>query len=360
MDTGRDQSGEMRHVDHEVRADLVGDRAETGEVDDPRVGRAAGDDDFRLVLERQPLDLVEVDQGIVAPDAVLNGMQPLAGDRRRRPVREVAAGGERHAQQRFARLHQREIDGAVGLRAGVRLHIGEFAAEQLLRPLDGERLGDVDELAAAVVAPAGIAFGILVGHHRALRLEHRPRDDVFRGDQLDVILLPPQFLADGGGDVRVGFRQRRFEEAAVVTGRRGLECVSHSMLRQKLEGVRQLFDTTAMMATLELGREEHPQALARDFRADHPAAEANDVCIVMLTRKPGPERIVHQRGPHLGISIGGDADADTAATDQYPLADSAFPQRTRHGVAEIGIVDRLDAVDPEIDDDPIHRTRARS
>ena len=48
-------------------------------------------------------------------------------------------------------------------------------------------LGDVDILAAAIVAPARIALGILVGQHRALRLEHGPADDVLAGDQLDLV-----------------------------------------------------------------------------------------------------------------------------------------------------------------------------
>ena len=68
--------------------------------------------------------------------------------------------------------------------------LAKLAAEQLLRPLDGERLGDVDELAAAVIALARIALGVFVGQHRALRLEHGARDDVLRGDQLDLVLLP--------------------------------------------------------------------------------------------------------------------------------------------------------------------------
>jgi hypothetical protein len=44
----------------------------------------------------------------------------------------------------------------------------------LLGALDRERLDDVDELAAAVIALAWLAFGIFVGQHRALRLEHCP------------------------------------------------------------------------------------------------------------------------------------------------------------------------------------------
>ena len=46
--------------------------------------------------------------------------------------------------------------------------------------LDRQVFRDVDELAAAVIAPPGIAFGVFVGQHRALRLEHRARRRCFR------------------------------------------------------------------------------------------------------------------------------------------------------------------------------------
>ena len=49
------EAGEVRHVDHQLGADLVGDLAEAAEVDDARIGRAAGDDDLRPVLLREPL-----------------------------------------------------------------------------------------------------------------------------------------------------------------------------------------------------------------------------------------------------------------------------------------------------------------
>ena len=76
------------------------------------------------------------------------------------------------------------------------LHVGEARAEELAGPLDRQRLGHVDELAAAVVAPARIALGVLVRHHRALRLEHGAADDVLRGDQLDLVALAAE-LARG-------------------------------------------------------------------------------------------------------------------------------------------------------------------
>jgi hypothetical protein len=45
-----DQPGEVRHVDHQRRADLVGDLAHLGEVHPARVGRVAGDQHQRLEL----------------------------------------------------------------------------------------------------------------------------------------------------------------------------------------------------------------------------------------------------------------------------------------------------------------------
>jgi hypothetical protein len=57
---GGDQPGEVGHVDHQVGLDLVGDAPELGEVQLPRVGRPAGDDELRTSLVRQALDLGHV------------------------------------------------------------------------------------------------------------------------------------------------------------------------------------------------------------------------------------------------------------------------------------------------------------
>jgi hypothetical protein len=83
-------------------------------------------------------------------------------------VGEVAAFGEAHAHDRVAGLEQGEEHRLVGLRAGVGLDVGEAGVEQLLHPVDRQLLGHVDELAAAVVALAGVALGVLVGELAAL------------------------------------------------------------------------------------------------------------------------------------------------------------------------------------------------
>ena len=67
-------------------------------------------------------------------------------------------------------------------------------------------------LAAAVIAPARIAFGIFVGQHRALRLQHGARDDVLRGDQLDLVALAAELELDRPRDLRIGGGERRGEE----------------------------------------------------------------------------------------------------------------------------------------------------
>ena len=59
---GRDEPGEVRHVDHQQRADLVGDLPEAREVELARVGRPAGEDQLRPVLAGDARDLVHVDQ----------------------------------------------------------------------------------------------------------------------------------------------------------------------------------------------------------------------------------------------------------------------------------------------------------
>ena len=89
------------------------------------------------------------------------------------------------------------------------LDVGVLGAEQLLGAVDRQLLGDVDLLAAAVVAAAGVALGVLVGQHRADRLEHRLGDEVLRGDHLQRPLLAAQLAVEDGGDLGIDLGQRR-------------------------------------------------------------------------------------------------------------------------------------------------------
>ena len=125
----------------------------------------------------------------------------------------MPAGGKGHAENRVSRLQQRQEHRLVGLRAGMRLDIDERRAEQLLGAFNGQRFGNIDELAAAIIPASGVTLGIFVRQHRALCLEHGVADDVFRRDHLDLILLTDQLMPDCRCKLGVGIRQRGGEEA---------------------------------------------------------------------------------------------------------------------------------------------------
>ena len=178
MLAGRHQPREVRHVHDEVGAHRVGDLAEAHEVELARVGRPAGEQQLGLVLLRQARDLVHVEPGVLPAHAVRDDVVQPPREVELHAVREVAAVVELHAHDPVARLEQRVVDGRVGLRAGVRLHVGVLGAEDLLRALDGEPLRNVHVLAAAVIALARITLRVLVRQHRALAVEHRLRNEV--------------------------------------------------------------------------------------------------------------------------------------------------------------------------------------
>ena len=119
--------------------------------------------------------------------------------------------GELEAQDAVAGRGDRREHGGVRGGAGVRLHVRELGAEQRLGAIDREVLDDVDELAAAVVATTGIALGVLVGEHGALRLEHGARNEVLARDHLEGAALAAEFLLERGGDLGVDLGEGEVE-----------------------------------------------------------------------------------------------------------------------------------------------------
>src|SRR5215510_5183523 len=95
MKAGRDQPGRMRDVRHERGADFARDLAKRREVDGPRKGRAAGDDELRLMGAGEIMHLVQVDELAVPSNAVGDDGVELArvvdgaAGREVTPVRQV-------------------------------------------------------------------------------------------------------------------------------------------------------------------------------------------------------------------------------------------------------------------------------
>src|ERR1700693_1816126 len=130
------KAGEMVHVDHQIGAAAIGDRADPGKINDPRIGAAAGDDQLRPVCLGLALDLIVIDPRVVRADAIVHGPKPLAGQVRRSAMRQMPAGGEREAEYRVAGDEEGEENSLVCRGAGMRLYIGETATEEALGAVD--------------------------------------------------------------------------------------------------------------------------------------------------------------------------------------------------------------------------------
>ncbi len=100
-------------------------------------------------------------------------------------------------------LSNGEIDGRIRLGPGVRLDIDVLGAEKLFGAVAGEVFGDIDELAAAIVAAAGVAFGVFIGQHAAHALHDGGAGVVFAGDHFQALALALDFAGDGRPDFGV-------------------------------------------------------------------------------------------------------------------------------------------------------------
>ena len=76
--------------------------------------------------------LVVIDPLVFAAHAVGHDLVGLAGKIERMPVRQVAAVRQIHSQDGVAGLDHRRVGGFVGLRSGMRLHVGVLGVESFL------------------------------------------------------------------------------------------------------------------------------------------------------------------------------------------------------------------------------------
>jgi len=198
------QTSDVGDVGHVERADLLGDGGEAVEINGAWIGGCPGNDELGAVLLGESLDFSVVKLLGLPIHAVGDNFVEQAADVDLEPVRKVAAVGQIERENRIARLERGQIDCRVGVRPGMRLHVAAIAPEQLGQPIAGQILDGVHVLAAAVVAFARIALGVLVGEHRADGLQDRLGHVVFRGDQLDRVLLAIHLGQHGGQNLRVG------------------------------------------------------------------------------------------------------------------------------------------------------------
>ena len=132
------------------------------------------------------------------------GAIELAAEAQLVPVGQVAAVSQVEAQNRVAGLQHGHVRRSVGLRAGVRLHIGMLGAKDLFGTVARQVLHHVGVFAAAVVAASRVALGIFVGENGAGRLQHSLRDEILAGNHLQPFVLAEGFMVNGSSNFGVG------------------------------------------------------------------------------------------------------------------------------------------------------------
>ena len=138
MDPGGNQPGDVGHVGHHDRPDLIGDGPDAGEIDDPGVGTGADHDQLRRVLPRESCQLVVVDSLVVPSDAVGDDGIELPREVQRMAVGQVTTVREVHPQHRVTRSNQGKVGRHVGLCARVGLDVGMLGAKERPRPFDSQ------------------------------------------------------------------------------------------------------------------------------------------------------------------------------------------------------------------------------
>src|SRR5208337_1869196 len=129
-------------------------------------------------------------------------------------MREVAAVSKIQSKNRVAGLQDGGVSGLIGLRAGVRLHVGMLRSKEFFGTLPRQIFDDIGKLASAVIALAGITFRVLVGEHGPGGFKHSLADKVFRSDQLQPFMLAANFVVDSVRNLGINFIER--------TGHRGI------------------------------------------------------------------------------------------------------------------------------------------
>ena len=187
--SARHQTGNVGHVHQQRSAVPVGDVGKGFEIQGSGIGRSPRHQHPGTIPAHDVLHPVVVNAPRFGLHPVADGPVYLSRLVHHRPVGQVAAAGEIHAHQGVPRLQQGHKGRQIGLGTGMGLHIGVLRAEELFHPVNGQPLDLVHILAPAVVPPAGVALGILVGQAAAHGGHHRGGGDVLRGDKLDIFLL---------------------------------------------------------------------------------------------------------------------------------------------------------------------------
>ena len=337
MKSGRHQTGDMGHINHDHGAHVIGNRAEPGKIDDARIGTGADNYHLRLMLAGKVLNFVVIDGFRFLRNTIKHHVEQFAGEVGRTAVGQVAPMGKVHAEDGVPRLQRRKVDGHVRLGTGVGLNVNMVGAKQLLGAFNGKILHHIDLTASTIVAFSRVPFRILVGHDRPLGLQHCLGNKILRCDEFQIIFLPLGLQADGLRD----FRIKRFQVSTslspslLVKNKRDLSSpvyfsFSFSAQTTLLPSHRRLpvhflfqfcdFIKAALVTSpLEFGVQPGSNHFTRLFLVDYPSTEHQNVCIVVLLCHLCHKGIGDKRRPDPGKFVCYDGHPYSRTADQHTL-----------------------------------------
>ena len=173
------QPGEVCHVNQIEGANLVGDLAHTGKINNPRICAASSDDQLRFFLFRQLFEIVIINGLALFGDAVRDDSISFAGKIQMVSVGKVSAVGQIQSKDGIAGLQYGRICFHIRLRSGVGLHVCVFRSKEFLGSFARQIFHHIGKFTTSVVALARITLGILVGEDGAHGFQNRFADEVF-------------------------------------------------------------------------------------------------------------------------------------------------------------------------------------
>ena len=123
---------------------------------------------------------------------------------------QVTAHGQVEAHEGVARLQAGHDDGHVRLGAGMRLYVGILRIVDLAEAVDRQLLDLVHHLATAIVALAGVAFGVFVGTDGTHGFHDLVGHIVLGGNQFQSGRLTVPFFLDQVENLKILFHSYCF------------------------------------------------------------------------------------------------------------------------------------------------------
>src|SRR5487761_1661867 len=126
MDSTRDQTREVRHIDKKERPNLIRNRSHPRKIELPRISAAAADNHLGLLEQRKRLKLIVINRLRVLADLVTDHAIELARKIQLVSMRKMPAMSKVQPKNAISRRKQCHARRRIGLRTGVRLHVRMF------------------------------------------------------------------------------------------------------------------------------------------------------------------------------------------------------------------------------------------